>query len=119
MGRERCGGCGQAIEDNEVCWCGEEESAHTPLSGHMFVPMGCVCLMDPGEEKESREIAKERLTRFRSIDQAYQRIKAWNDAYMAAERQRQNHNHRRPLSRQEEGARGVHQRLAALLRLDI
>lgn len=117
MDQECCDGCGRKI-DNEVCWCGEEENAHTALSGHMFVPMGCVCLMDPEETKESQRVAKERSVRLRSIERAYHRIKAWNDAYMDAERKRQNHNRRRPLSRQEEGVRSAHQRLAALLKLD-
>lgn len=128
MSRERCDGCGREI-DSGVCWCGEQEDAHTALSGHMFVPMGCVCFMERTEEDESGsrrsefsakvlKEASERQSRLQRMERAYRRIKAWNDAYMDAERQRQNRNHRRALSRQEEGARNVHQRLAALLRLD-
>lgn len=137
MYRKCCAGCGIQI-DEETCWCGEEENAHTAFSGHMFVPMGCTCFMDrPGRKsaEESEEMAQDHgdlklvaeaaleeasewRLRFQSIERAYQHIKAWNDAYMDAERQRQNANYRRPLSRQEEGARSVHERLAALLRLD-
>jgi hypothetical protein len=43
--KERCPGCGMEI-DTSVCWCGEEEAAHSSFSDHMFIPMGCKCYQD-------------------------------------------------------------------------
>lgn len=49
-GRGMCGGCRREI-DPETCGCGSEKRHHGVWDGHPFVPMGCDCYRDKGDQR--------------------------------------------------------------------
>ncbi len=45
----KCKDCGEMI-DPDTCWCGQPEKEHGQSDNHGFVPMGCDCYRDKGQD---------------------------------------------------------------------
>jgi hypothetical protein len=45
----KCDGCGEMI-DPDTCWCGQPKNRHM-LENHDYVPMGCDCYRDKGQNR--------------------------------------------------------------------